>query len=649
MAHRNILLVSPWSDNEGLWVRGDETSEVKNNFPPLGLATIAALTPDDRYRVIIWDELVHGRIDKDTDFGCAIDLAGITGYKTHFRRCREVSEIFRSKGILTAAGGPGVSGSPRDYEGHFDILFINEAELTWPRFIREWEEGRHHAEYRQIEKPGLEESPMPRWDSIASDMKSYAMGTVQTTRGCPFDCEFCDVVFLFGRRPRHKPVERVLSEVTTMRGYGFKSVFFCDDEFSGDRVYAKELLRGLVALNAGFDEPLTFSSQMSIAISNDEELLGLLADANFDLIFVGVESPNDESLKGANKVQNLRGDMVENIHRVLSYGIGIRAGIIVGFDDDAKDIFDRQYSFIQKSCLTSIGVNMLKAPLGTRLWSRLKREGRVVDMALNKGLGHSRSYTNIIPKKMTRVELLEGYRSLLERVYSWESFAQRVCGYIDLSAIRTAKALKRLSPEKEVALASGMIEVAGPEYRAAVDGVVKYALERAPHLLERVRTLVLQHAKYCQTINALLPQIDKQVERENSGGITLEPDRRAIPAPEGFRKAFDELLPGVYSQVSASLKDRSLVPGALTEVFVDFLVRWGQDFVRLEDYHTHYLTELSERTCSALNAGAGDFTPRPVMPVAEAAVEIRKTRLSDDIFKNIWVVLSDLKMMESAS
>lgn len=644
-AIKNILLVSPWSDNEGLWVTGDETSEVRNNFPPLGLATLAALTPAEGYRVMIWDELVHGMIDNDTDFGCDIDLMGVTGYKTHFRRCREVSEVFRKKGVMTAVGGPGVSGSPHDYRGHFDVLFINEAELTWPRFIKDWEEGRLKGEYRQIEKPGLEESPMPRWDSIAADMKKYAMGTVQTTRGCPFDCEFCDVVFLFGRRPRHKPIDRVLSEVKAMKEYGFRSVFFCDDEFSGDRAYAKELLRELVALNRGLDEPLTYSSQMSIAISNDEELLGLLADANFDLVFMGVESPNDESLRGANKVQNLRGDMVENIHRVLSYGIGIRAGIIVGFDNDRQDIFDRQYSFIQESCLTSIGINMLKAPLGTKLWSRLKREGRVVDMARNKGLGHSRTYTNIIPKNMSRVELLEGYKRLLERVYAWESFAKRVRGYVDLAAERTRKNLKRLSTEEEAALAAGLRSAAGPGNERLADELLKYTLENAPQLLKRVRTLFLQHAKYSRTIGALLPQLDRQIEREKAGEITLEPDCRSMPAPESFRKDFDKLLPEVYMHVYGSLNDRTKAAGALTEVFVDFLVRWGQEFEKLEEHHFAYIREISERTCSALNNGS-----RPdggAISFEEAQKEIKRTRLSDDIFKNIWVELSELKARKS--
>lgn len=640
---KRILLVSPFSDNEGLWVTGEETAEVKNNFPPLGLATVAALTPREGFEVRIHDELVHGKIDSGTMFEEKIDLVGVTGYKAHLRRCKEIASIFRKRGILAAAGGPGVSGSPQDYREHFDILFINETELTWPRFLKDWNAGKIEREYRQIEKPDLSGSPMPRWDSIEADFKAYAMGTVQTTRGCPFDCEFCDVVFLFGRRPRHKPIERVLAEVKAMKGYGFMSVFFCDDEFSGDRKYAKELLRELVKLNSTFDEPLIFSSQMSIAISGDEELLGLLADANFDLVFVGIESPNDESLRSVNKVQNLRGDMVENIHRVLSYGIGIRAGMIVGFDDDGLDIFDRQHAFIQESCLTSVGINILKAPLGTRFWTRLMHEGRVVNMALNKGLGHSRTYTNIIPKGMSRVELLEGYGSLLERVYSWESFGERARGFVSLAAKRTAARLRRCKEAEERVVIERLRKAVPAEASDALERIIDHTLATAPHLLKKVRTLVLQHAKYRSTVGMLLPQLDKQIEREKSGDIILEPDNRAMPAPERFREAFDKLLPSVYTYVRSALKDKGLTTRALTGAFVEFLVRWGEDCDTIEDHHLAYLMDICERKCAGLN-GTAHVGKVPAVPSEEDVREIKRLRLADDIFKNIWVELSELNV-----
>jgi len=410
---KKILLVSPQSENEALWVTGDESAEVRNNFPPLGLATIAALTPPDRYEVQLWDENVHGLIDENTDVGADYDLVGLTGFNIHLRRCAEVAGVFRARGILTAIGGPGISSSTLAFRDKFDILFINEAEFTWPQFLDDWDAGHHKAEYRQIDKPDLTHSPPPRWTSIEKDLCRYSMGTVQTTRGCPFDCEFCDVIYLFGRRPRHKPIERVLDEIRTLAGYGLTTMFLSDDEFSGDRRYSKALCRELIRLNAAREQPLTFTTQISLSISRDKEFLELLADANFDLVFIGVESVSQESLIGAGKVQNVKGgDIAAQIREILSYGIGIRAGLIVGFDEDELAIFDRQFDFVQESHLTSFGINMLKAPLGTRLWQRLMRERRVIDLSPNRGLlGHPRSYTNIIPKRLGRVELMEAFET----------------------------------------------------------------------------------------------------------------------------------------------------------------------------------------------------------------------------------------------
>ena len=187
---KRILLVSPLSDNESLWVTGEESVEVKNNFPPLGLATIAAMTPKERFNVQLWDEIVHGVVDEDVLQRFNPDLVGVTGYKHHLPRCRAIAQLARKNNVLTAIGGPGVSGSPYDYRADFDVLFINEAEYTWGQFLNDWDAESVQEEYRQIEKPELDVTPVPCWDSISGDMNKYAMGVVQTTRGCPFDCEF---------------------------------------------------------------------------------------------------------------------------------------------------------------------------------------------------------------------------------------------------------------------------------------------------------------------------------------------------------------------------------------------------------------------------------------------------------------------------
>jgi radical SAM superfamily enzyme YgiQ (UPF0313 family) len=630
---KNILLVSPDSDNEALWVTGDESAEVNNNFPPLGLATVAALTSDE-FHVQIWDELVHGKIDRNTQFDRKYDLVGLTGYAIHLPRCKEISALFRERGTLVAIGGPGVSNSPYECRPHYDILFINEVEQTWPRFLRDWQNGTFQREYRQIEKPNMEDSPAPKWDSIAKDINRYAMGNVQTTRGCPFDCEFCDVIYLFGRRPRHKPIPRVLEEVRALQRFSFKNIFFSDDEFSGDPRYSKELLHELIKYNRTLPEPLTYSTQIGVGVARDDEFLKLLSDANFDLVFVGVESPNPESLKGANKPQNLRGDLLENIHKIQSHGIGIRAGLIVGFDDDDTSIFDLQYDFIQKACFPSVAINMLKAPLGTPLWSRLRKENRVVSLAKLKNQGFSsRSYTNIFPKKMTRLELLRGFRRLLKNVYSWESFGDRLCGLVELYERRPRKVPNTEPTPQALHLVEKL--KSNPEAAMAIDKAMAHTHRVAPHLLKKAVTLIIQHGKYCETVAQLAPQVDRQIELECLGELNLEPDQRRIPTSENFRVAFNRVFPILHRRIYLNLTDKSKVAEALTEVFVDFLVRWGEEFKQLEDYHQSFLEELCDRTCAKFS-GVPPEQFVPIEDLNKTVPDIKRLRLADDVFKTVW-------------
>ena len=628
---KNILLISPASDNEALWVTGNEGPEIKNNMVPLGLATLAGLTPEG-FRVDIWDELVHGRIDDGTVFERSYDLVGITGFKAHLPRCRQLAEVFHRRSIPVAIGGPGVSGTPHHYRGYFDILFIGEAEKTWPRFLRDWQSGAYRSEYIQVDKPDLAESPLPDWRSIASDLAKYAFGCVQTTRGCPFDCEFCDVIYLFGRRPRHKPIKNVLEEVRVLKHLGMSDIFFNDDEFASDHSYTKELLRELIRLNDSFTEPLSFSTQVGIGVCKSEELLELLRDANFKLLFMGLETPNVESIKEANKNQNLRHDMVDAVHRILSHGIAVRAGIIVGFDHDDTDIFDIQYNFIQRAFLPSVTINMLKAPLATRLWARLRQEGRVVSLVdIKDRLGHPRSYTNIVPKLMTRVELMRGYRNLLERVFSWKSFSERMRGFISLVKRRPRYTEKPLRRDEVVAPAVAL--GIGPEGIRAIDDIMEYAERTAPFMLRRVKELVVQHSMYLQSVVRLLPQLDRQIEIESRGELKLDQDRHPILVTASIRKAYNKVFPDVMRYVCAHLRDANRLPEALVDVFVDFLVRCGDDLGHLEDFHRSILKEICDRACVKLNGRAHEVSGADGEDVGSNAATA--VRLGDEVLKSV--------------
>jgi hypothetical protein len=368
-------------------------------------------------------------------------------------------------------------------------------------------------------------------------------------------------------------------------------------------------------------------------LSKDDELLELMADANFNLVFIGIETPNKESLKEAQKRQNVRADLAGDVRKILSYGIAIRAGIIVGFDHDGPDIFDVQFDFIQSACLPSLAINMLKAPLGTRLWSRLRQEGRVVSVAQFQGRGHPRTYTNILPKGLTRRELLVGYRDLLERVHRWDAFQRRLTGLV--SAVRRRPRVAEPELSYEEALRQCLAEPVTDEGRAAIESILAHTRETAPFMMRRVKILIVQHLKYLGTLAALRPQCDRQIEIESRNDLALVLDNRAIPVRPAFRDAFPSIFPDVYRRVYLNLADKGKVPEALTEVFVDFLVRWGDSFEGLEEHHRDFLREIADRTC----ANANGEPPESFVPVPDdhdaPVPDVRRIRLADDVLKAV--------------
>ncbi|MFH1417790.1 MAG: radical SAM protein [Planctomycetota bacterium] len=637
MTRKNILLISPDFDVESFWITEEQGmgAEVLNDLAPVGLATIAALTPDT-YTVDVWDEVVQGRIANETEFQRHYDLVGFTGYNSHYLRCVELATLFKERNKLTAVGGPGVSGMPEKYRDHFDILFVGEAERTWPSFLKDWERGCHRSEYRQIEKIDLCESPPPRWDSIEAFMDRYAMGGVQTTRGCPFDCEFCDVIYLFGRRMRHKPVHSVIQEIRALERLGATSIFFCDDEFIGDRRYTKSLLRELIPVNNSFTRPLTYAAQLTMNLSRDKELLELMADVNFGVVFVGIETPNKASLKEANKLQNVREDLVADVRKILSYGIAIRAGLIVGFDHDTLDIFDVQERFVHDTCMPSATLSMLKAIPGTRLWRRLRKEGRVLDITKLRGDSKHgdafkpRSYTNIVPKQMSRAQLMAGYRKLANVIYSWESFERRIRGFV--SNVTYTPRVKEL-PLTESEISDLRRATTGDQCaESTVNAILTHTQSLAPAMMRKVRMLTLQHVKHKQTFDNLRPYIDRLVELESSGRLTLAQDTREVTIPESFRSMFKTAMVfgGLHERVQRDLHDQSHEAEALTDIFVDFLVRWGHDFERFEPHHGEFLRELSDRTCAQYNRSQTG-QPAQLTPETTHIPSSQRARLADDV------------------
>ena len=387
-------------------------------FPNLSMPTVAGMTPRE-HDIVLCDENV-GEIDFDVD----ADIVGVTGYIVHKQRMLEIATEFRRRGKFVVLGGPYASLCPEELRGQCDVLFVDEAEETWPRFLADFARGEWRAEYRPADKPDLTTSPTPRFDLL--DVDQYHAMTIQFARGCPFNCEFCDIIVVYGRRPRVKSVPQVMAEIEECHRLGATQVFLVDDNFIGNKKLAKELLRAIAAWSEANGHPMYFNTEVSLNVAQDDELLELLRAARFTTIFIGIESPRKASLQETKKTQNMRGDLVENVRKIQSYGIQVQAGMIVGFDNDDESIFEEQLRFIQDARIPVSMTGMLQAMPKTPLHDRMAKEGRLIA----ESVGDQFVFSNIRPKTMSRVELYKGYRKLIAELYEFRNFRNRTLGFI---------------------------------------------------------------------------------------------------------------------------------------------------------------------------------------------------------------------------
>ena len=327
------------------------------------------------------------------------DVIGLTGMNVQKKRMREILTRLREMKLFVAVGGAYASVDPHFFNGLCDVLFDGEAETTWPEFLADYAAGRPWKTlYRQAERTDMTKVPMPRYDLLK--VNRYASGALQFSRGCPFQCEFCDIIVTFGRRPRMKKPQQLVDELECMRKAGFFSAFIVDDNFIGNKKAAKELLRLIIPWQEKHGYPLKLSTEASVNLADDAELLELLYQANFRHVFIGLETPREASLKETKKFQNVRGDsLAAKLERVQRAGIDINAGFIVGFDNDDAAIFEDQFRFIQDNGVVLAMVGMLQAIPKTPLYDRMKKAGRLVESDDN---------CNIVPAQMSREELREG-------------------------------------------------------------------------------------------------------------------------------------------------------------------------------------------------------------------------------------------------
>jgi radical SAM superfamily enzyme YgiQ (UPF0313 family) len=398
----------------------NDLSGAKYTTPPLSLATVAALTPPD-ITVEIGDENI-APIDFDKD----CDLVGLTAYLVQGPRAFQIATEFRKRGKTVVLGGPITSLDAETCLGKVDVLFKGEVEYTWKQFLTDYQHGSYQAEYIQTEKIDMHDSPVPRMDLL--HLEQYSHAAIQTTRGCPFGCEFCDIIVLFGRKVRYKSVSQVIAELREVVKQSIDSVFFTDDNFIGNRKYAKELLQAIITFNQTCRLPLQYMTQVSVNLAKDEELLQLFYEARITKVFIGIETPRQDSLKEANKGQNLRTDLVADIRKIQSYNIDVSAGMIVGFDHDDPSIFQEHFDFIMESNISWAMTGILQAVPKTPLYERLKQEHRLDESLQNTELNNTTFHVNIIPKNMSTEELIAGYHALLKQLYSYENYARRVIG-----------------------------------------------------------------------------------------------------------------------------------------------------------------------------------------------------------------------------
>jgi len=414
-----VYMIAP-KNPESFWTFDRILPSLKKRcvFPNLALPTVAGLTPPP-HEIVLCDENVE-----PIDFDTGADVVGITGFVVHKRRMFEIAEAFRRRGKLVVAGGPFATLCPEELRGKVDVLFVGEAEYTWPQFLRDYESGSWRAEYGQEEKPSMLDSPLPRFDLLK--VGRYRSMAIQFARGCPFNCEFCDIIVMYGRRPRTKSVTQVLSEVEAIHALGVSDIFVVDDNFIGNKKEAKLLLAALAAWQEARGYPIEFMTEVSLNVAQDEELLGLMKRAHFVVIFVGIESPRAASLQETKKTQNMREDIVASVHRIQAAGIEVMAGMIVGFDNDDPSIFEEQFQFIQQARIPISMTGMLNAVPKTPLHARLKAAGRLIA----ESVGDQFVFTNIVPGGMSRLELYEGYRVLLHRLYDYRHYRRRAMAFI---------------------------------------------------------------------------------------------------------------------------------------------------------------------------------------------------------------------------
>ncbi|MFZ3209734.1 MAG: DUF4070 domain-containing protein [Geobacteraceae bacterium] len=413
-----ILLVYPhypdtfWSFRHALKFIGRKAS-----FPPLGLLTVAAMLPGEWEKRLV-DMNVRSLSDEDLAWADYVFISAMTIQR---KSAQEVIARCRRMGVKTVVGGPLFTAYHEDFP-EVEHMVLGEAELTLPPFLADLHKGGARHIYADDQWADLTHTPIPLWDLI--DVRNYAAMNIQFCRGCPFDCEFCDITALFGRRPRSKTREQLIAELDSLHIRGWRgAIFIVDDNFIGDkRKLREDILPAMIDWMDRKGRPFYFYTEASIDLADDPRLMELMVRAGFEEVFIGIETPYEESHAESGKAPNRNRDLLASVKRIQRAGLQVHGGFIVGFDSDPPSIFDRQIRFIQESGIVTAMVGLLSAIRGTRLYQRMSQEGRL----LGEDTGNNTAIDlNFVPRMEPR-ELIGGYRTILDTIYSPKNYYQRV-------------------------------------------------------------------------------------------------------------------------------------------------------------------------------------------------------------------------------
>ena len=449
-------------------------------LPPLGLLTIGAMMPEEWPKKLV-DLNVTELTDKDLAWA---DYAFISGMVVQRDSARAIIARCKEADLKVIAGGPLFTS---EYDQFQDVahFVLNEAEKTLPPFLSDLENGCARHIYKTSEFCDIRRTPAPLWDLI--DLKHYASMSIQFSRGCPFNCDFCNITTLFGHRPRMKTADQVIAELDGLYDQKWRGpVFFVDDNFIGNKGYLKDhLLPALIQWQKGKKE-ISLSTEASVNLADDPALMEMMVQAGFDTVFIGIETPDEGSLTECNKQQNKNRDLLESVKRMQRSGLQVTGGFIVGFDNDTPSIFQRQIDFIQKSGIVTAMVGLLNAPAGTRLYERMGEEGRLLDAVSGDNADGT---TNILPR-MGIDALREGYGSLMRHIYSPEHYYARAMTFLreyKRPTVRTPLDFQRLMAVLRSSIRLGIF---GKE-RFQYWKILSWTLFRRPQFLALAVTLAI--------------------------------------------------------------------------------------------------------------------------------------------------------------